>query len=174
MKLLLVLAPLVVTRADFVLVDWATDWYTARDYCRENHVDLASIHSEEDNTAVTTACADMSSSTGDCERDNACAIIGVHAERMSGLTGDKAQRRARALLKPLRVVFEGEPAIDEDDDVMGSACLPWRGWQSTAVVAGGGLHRQGDILVRAVRIQGPFLPDSAVSNPSRRVSWPCR
>ena len=74
MKLLLVLAPLVMTRADFVLVDWATDWYTARDYCRENHVDLASIHSEEDNTAVTTACADMSSSTGDCERDNACWI----------------------------------------------------------------------------------------------------
>ena len=74
MKLLLVLAPLVMTRADFVLVDWATDWYTARDYCRENYVDLASIHSEEDNTAVMTACADMSSSTGDCERDNACWI----------------------------------------------------------------------------------------------------
>ena len=57
MKLLLVLAPLVVTRADFVLVDWATDWYTARDYCRDNYYDLASIHSADDNEAVRAACA---------------------------------------------------------------------------------------------------------------------
>ena len=86
MKLLLVLAPLVMTRADFVLVDWATDWYTARDYCRENHVDLASIHSEEDNTAVTTACADMCGGSEQCK---------YYTWYVAGRGGAKQPRRRR-------------------------------------------------------------------------------
>ena len=62
--------------ANFIVVNTRTDWYSARDYCREHYDDLASIHSDAENDAITEVCRTMVSVTGDCETDSACWIGG--------------------------------------------------------------------------------------------------